>query len=440
MTMAVYNTVLRRWPSLIFLDPQEDSPEELAPLDLPSEYSETPDETTFCAERFSPKYLEDLRDSSTEYCTTNSTSQMTCFHSTTTPDRVDTFCLGRDVLYDASSKKFHLESYGEFHDYWYRTGPSTVIYNWVDVQNTTLNSTKPINETDFTILVKREGSHNLWHSMMELFSMTMTMDVLQMSRAENETQPFWTPSDAKNTQVVLLDDNDDGPYIDLWSLFAEKPTVRLTDLPESSTLENIIVPLAGGSNPLWQGDWEIHPCEDSRLLRTFSRRVLDSYGIGDSAPRQGPEITLTFINRTDTRQLVHDTSYLEEVEAKYPHVKVQSIDFAAIPFKDQLRIIQETDILVGVHGAGLTHGMFLPVRSTMVEILPSALNHKGFRNVAGLLDHSYFSIHASTKQSARKRNDWHGDDVFLEKDRFMKIIDVAIKGMYNRGERNYDVK
>lgn len=72
-------------------------------------------------------------------------------------------------------------------------------------------------------------------------------------------------------------------------------------------------------------------------------------------------------------------------------MNVQSIDFAAILYKDQLKIIQESDILAGVHGAGLTHGIFLPSGSAMVEILPPGLNHKGFRNVASLRGHDYFS-------------------------------------------------
>lgn len=480
--MVIQSFMHRRWPSLIgalfimaffflldrhndrllsyneanvLLNLQEDLPEDLAPLNLPPDYSEQPEETTFCAERFGAKYLEDLRDSSTDYCTLNSTSQMTCFHSSTSSNRVDTFCIGRDALFDPTSKTFHLQcdseeqprtqkptafqipEYGRFHDYWYGTGPSRVLYGWVDMQNTTLNISEPSGDQNYTILVKREGSHNLWHSMMEIFSMSLTMDVLQMSRPKNESRPFWTPADAANTQVVLLDENEDGPYIDLWNLVAEKPTVRLTEMPKTSTIGTIVVPLAGGSNPLWQGDWEVHSCEDSRLLRTFSRRVLDSYGIRDSQPRQS-EISLTFINRTHTRQLVHEAEYLEEVKVRYPHVKVQAIDFASIPFKDQLRIIQDTDILVGVHGAGLTHGMFLPTRSTMVEILPPTLNHKGFRNAASLLDHSYFSVHASSSEVANV-GDWHAESVFLERDRFMEVMDVAIKGMYNKGERSYDV-
>jgi protein O-GlcNAc transferase len=156
-------------------------------------------------------------------------------------------------------------------------------------------------------------------------------------------------------------------------------------------------------------------------------------------PRQGQQIVLTFIDRTGSRKLIDQEDYFKTVKEQFPHVTVQMIDFASIPFQEQLRIVQGSDILVGVHGAGLTHGIFLPSGSVMVEILPPGLNHKGFRNLASLLGHFYFSGHATKPAKTLKRDDWHNSDVNLEHDKFMDLMNVAIKALYNRGERNYDV-
>lgn len=86
----------------------------------------------------------------------------------------------------------------------------------------------------------------------------------------------------------------------------------------------------------------------------------------------------------------------------------------------------------------MTHGIFLRPRSTMVEILPPDLNFKGFRNIAALMGHTYVRAHASPLPRGGSRKDWHGEDVFIEKDHFMEVMDVAIKSMYSRGERDYD--
>jgi protein O-GlcNAc transferase len=84
--------------------------------------------------------------------------------------------------------------------------------------------------------------------------MTMTLDILRISQRPDDGHPFLTGADANKTQVVLLDNEDDGPYFHLWSIFAKKPTLRFKDLVDQldhTPLENVIVPLAGVSNTLW---------------------------------------------------------------------------------------------------------------------------------------------------------------------------------------------
>ena len=432
--------------------------EEKQGLSLPAEYTSIPAEPAFCAERFGTTFLNNLRDSATQYC--HESSALTCFHTRTVSDRWDSFCFGKGAKFDRDGGKFHLpcdlgqqtESdlkqkvfenaprfprFDELQKYWYDTGPPVVLHGWVKVDNETQLSSKKTE--DYTILVKREGATNHWHSLMEIYSMTLSMDVLQITPQSTDSTPFYIAErDAPNTQVVILDNHPDGPYFDMWSLIAKKPVLRLNDLPDNTTFENLIVPLAGGGNTLWQGDWEVNSCEESKLLNTFVNRALTLYGLNDTNPRQSKKITLTFINRVSGRKLANHDQYIERLKQQFPLVNVQSIDFAAISYKDQLKIIQETDVLAGVHGAGLTHGIFLPPGSAMVEILPPGLNHKGFRNVASLRGHDYFSTHASDPESAYK-GDWHSEDVHLDVERFMDVMNVAIKAMYNKGMRSYDV-
>lgn len=427
--------------------------EEGEDLGLPDAYLTTPSESQFCSEKFDTSYLENLRDSATEYCNVTSRSSLVCFHTAITNDhrRIDSFCFGENAAYDPALQKFNLDcelgelekpevldsipEFGHFEPYWYDTGPQAILDGWVQLESD--QGERLPSPSNYTILIKREGSGNIWHSLLEILSMTMTLDVLQMTWRPDHSRPFFTGLDADNTQVVVLDDKDDGPYFKLWSIFANKPTLRLKDLPDDQPPQNVIVPLAGGSNPFWQGDWEVLPCEDSSLLRTFTQRVLDTYDLGDYEIPQTDDVVITFINRVGSRRLVDQDDYLDQVQAAFPHTNVQSIDFAAIPFHTQLEIIRNTTVLVGVHGAGLTHGMFLPPRSVMVEILPPSLNHKGFRNVASLFGHSYLSAHGSKPPSV-KRDDWHGEDVYLTKEKFMDLMSAAIRIMYNSGPRNFD--
>jgi protein O-GlcNAc transferase len=52
----------------------------------------------------------------------------------------------------------------------------------------------------------------------------------------------------------------------------------------------------------------------------------------------------------------------------FPNVQINVVDFASIKFRAQVALLQKTDVLVGVTGAGLTHALFLQPRSCLVEI------------------------------------------------------------------------
>lgn len=84
--------------------------------------------------------------------------------------------------------------------------------------------------------------------------------------------------------------------------------------------------------------------------------------------------------------------------------------------------------------------MFLRRGSVIIEILPPELNHKGFRNLAGLMGRTYLSSHASEAPGTHSQdNNWQNEDVFLDKERFVYLLRVGVKMMYNKGLRNYDV-
>jgi protein O-GlcNAc transferase len=436
----------------------EAASQERLGLDALPEYNLEPYVTPSCEERYGRTYLEKMHETSTGYCTPESQTEITCFHTRMSTDkRLDMFCLGNAAVFDRTDEKFGLgcelrgltpnetakgiPELSSLSSYWYETGPK-ILYDAMVKLDT--NTTNPPSTPNYTILLKREGAGNLWHCMMEIWSMTMTIDVLRTSIDPATNKPFFSLSDAENTQILIIDDEDNGPYFELWTLFAKRPIIRLNNITEDTKVENLILPLAGASNPLWQGDWDSHPCEQSELLPTFTHRILDFYKIENDAPRQG-DIVLTYIDRKESRRLVDHKIYFEELLAKIPHLVLRIVDFSAITLSEQLKTVRETDILIGVHGAGLTHGMFLREGSVVVEILPETLDYKVYRNLANLARNTYFSAHASPFPESgfsnhSKREDWHFEDVYIEKDRFMKLMEVAVKTMYNKGYRDYDVR
>lgn len=85
---------------------------------------------------------------------------------------------------------------------------------------------------------------------------------------------------------------------------------------------------------------------------------------------------VTYVQRANSRRLSPDcdTELIQKIN-KLPIVELRIVDFAAIPFKEQVNIVANTDILLGVHGNGLSHTLLLPQGAALIELFPK----KSFR-------------------------------------------------------------
>ncbi len=63
----------------------------------------------------------------------------------------------------------------------------------------------------------------------------------------------------------------------------------------------------------------------------------------------------------------------------------------SVDFVEQLRIIHSTKILIGLHGAGLTHVLFLPRDGVLLELLPPTHMLDHFMKLSRWSAHEYIS-------------------------------------------------
>jgi len=439
----------------IFTQTPEVANELRLPLPLPLEYDDDQSGSSFCQERFGLKYLRTFGRSLIDYCAPElSSSNLHCFRSKTAKEgRTDVFCIGGPALFE--NLRFHLDckekewtsndiangipSLSQFPQYWYSTGPRVLFDRYISLDGSMKGAAQVITQPRrFTILVSREGTiANPWHALMEIFAMTMTLDVLRTTLDPTTGAPFLLEADAADTQVMIVDSHPDGPFYDLWNLFAKLPIIRINEtVAKDYEGTSIIIPLPGGANTFWQGDWDVLDCGPSPLLSAFSKRVFDFYNIDHEPIRDNKPLVLTFIDRKEKRRLLDKERHIQLLRSNYPNVKINVLDLAEYSMSDQVRIASESDILAGVHGAGLTHAIFQRPGSALVEIIPNGFNHKGFRNLAKMRGLKYFGTHASRLSEKIRRDNWQEDDVYLETERFLELMDAAIKSIYNQGTRN----
>ncbi len=103
------------------------------------------------------------------------------------------------------------------------------------------------------------------------------------------------------------------------------------------------------------------------------------------------ELVVTYIPRFEKRWLQPECE--EQLLAQIrelPNVRLQVIDLAAIPFEEQIQVIANTDVLLGVHGNGFSNVLFLPSHATVIELFPEKSFRVEYRILAKARELAYW--------------------------------------------------
>ncbi|KAF2835556.1 glycosyltransferase family 61 protein [Patellaria atrata CBS 101060] len=460
------------FPKVSYGSKNSNSTDPLNALALPHDYDEKPVGDEYCEERYGLSFMEPFRDSLNAYCDpVTSASTMECLHTRVNPNHHDPFCILNNVMLDrqggnhsftldcnlrnftADPGKNEPKDLYSFHKYMFGEGPRAAFVNHFIHTNTTnpmpdktlkaLSTCKSGSKSkNWKIVINRDahGGRHPWHSLMEIFSMYITLDIMRSTARPLDGKPFFSPEDIPDTQVIITDSHPDHNLYELWNLLGFKSVMRLPDYlaSENATcLDNVLFPLAGGSNTMWHGDWRLKDCRNSRFLDIFIDRIMGHYGIDHTRKSDGP-IVVTFIDRRGRRKFRDQAKHVKRFQENFPNVKVNVVDFADIPYSEQIRIVAKSDILAGIHGAALTHAMYLPPQSSVVEIQPYKLKHRGFRNLAKLLGHRYFNTHCFEDPTADPN--WHKvTDIAIEDEKFDDVMKAAVWSVYNSRTLGIDI-
>jgi EGF domain-specific O-GlcNAc transferase len=465
-----------------------------AEFSYPQDYYDPPRDDHWCESWFSSKYLDYLASHHVEYCEPDSTSTLKCFRT----HHNDPLCLARGVVLDRARidqgrndtamncrlRNFTTESsmsdalaaeldgivnVEDMNDYFWDTGVKGQLTHWdmLASGDETASCNAVDNDNKWTILTKREGNNNIWHKLVELWQVLISLDLLQIAINPETKRPYLSAMDVPKVQVIVEDD-DDSILEPWWTMLTGSVPLRKSKM-EPSCLGNVILPLAGSSSPFWQGHWEPRDCHDTFLLDSCIRRLYRHLGI-DSAPPKKDKVTVTLIQRQgSTRKIFNMERYVRRLEQRWPDVAFQIVHLEEVPLNDQVTLFRNTDVLVGTMGAGLTAMLWLERESSAVEFMAPDGDYCGFRNLAKWKKLHYFTKHgidiqalnqtheewvakaekSNAKQSGGQqlngspeveRRHWQADEWFyIEEDAFITIVEAAIYAQLNKGLAKADV-
>uniref|UniRef100_A0A0B6ZPS1 Glycosyltransferase 61 catalytic domain-containing protein n=1 Tax=Arion vulgaris TaxID=1028688 RepID=A0A0B6ZPS1_9EUPU len=204
--------------------------------------------------------------------------------------------------------------------------------------------------------------------------------------------------------ILAVDAHPEGTLDPVWMTLFGK-FIRAGRLQQPVVFQNLIWGLLGYFSPLNE-----HERTNVPYLDEFREFFLSRHNISTKHTINCSKLNVLFIWRRDyvahprnphgsvVRKFENEDEMMQEVQENLgTGANVQGMQLDAMPMTDQLRAVAKADVLIGMHGAGLSHILFLPATSGVIEFKPEysnpALQHfkcmAEWRNLPYTIWHNY---------------------------------------------------
>lgn len=218
-----------------------------------------------------------------------------------------------------------------------------------------------------TIAIFRVEAHNLYRSMCEWYNLFLVCSLLYL--------------DPKQVTILFMDDRPPSLLEDLWYILFGQIS-RYPYIPMENVYKTLIWGVHGYESPMNNQQLNSLP-----YLQEFREYVLNSYNFPHSKQLNCKSLNVTIIYRRDfishperTNGLVHrkfhnNSELFSTVSEIFEGHTITGMFLEYHSMKEQLKFITNTDILIGMHGAGLSHILFLPQHAGCFEMFPNYVQY-----------------------------------------------------------------
>lgn len=217
-------------------------------------------------------------------------------------------------------------------------------------------------------LMKLDATSNLYHHYCDFVNLYLTMHL------------NGSLDQLSNNQILIWDTYRYwSNFAPSWKAFTTQPLLDLSEFKGKRVcFSNIVFSLLPRmvfgmyyNMPLIPG------CYGSGVFHAFSMHMKYKLSIddeftylSDSGKAYSKKIRITLISRsTKFRRVLNEHQLVVALQEKSKNFQVNVVDFNhQMPFLEQVKIVANTDVLIGMHGAGLTHCLFLPDYGVLFEL------------------------------------------------------------------------
>lgn len=216
-----------------------------------------------------------------------------------------------------------------------------------------------------TFIMKLDATINMYHHFCDFINLYLSLHI-------NGTFNF-------DNNILIWDTYPyNSNFLPVWKAFTNNKLMNLSQFKgKVICFKNVIFPLLPRMiYGLYYNMPLIPGCANSGIFRAFNRHLLFHLKMRNSEDLcSNKQIYLTFLSRnTKYRKILNQNQLIQSLEEALKHdnqtdVTIQLVDFNhQMPFIDQVKLSSISDILIGIHGAGLTHTLFQPDYGILFEL------------------------------------------------------------------------
>ncbi|HEY0743615.1 MAG TPA: glycosyltransferase 61 family protein [Chryseosolibacter sp.] len=163
-----------------------------------------------------------------------------------------------------------------------------------------------------------------------------------------------------------------------------------------------------------------HPLAHEELILPVRRKLLSTF-----KPAHPFRRLYVSRSRSRMRRLVNEQDIIPALKAS----GFEIVHFEGMSLLEQIRLMQETCILAGVHGSNMVNILFLPATAKVIELMNERQVNDAFYLLASTIGIDYYSVPCRMDDEALKNSSdsvlINDADLVVDKDCFHKVLNEA---------------
>jgi hypothetical protein len=227
-----------------------------------------------------------------------------------------------------------------------------------------------------TLFVLRYEYANLYHTVTDWHAIWATLHAAGLLQQSSRSVDGARITRPLTHRIVLLDGHAEGTLDPILATLFTPDIMRIKDVAPGTCFSRALLVHAGYTSPLY--DWP-DTCGVQPTIRDFAAFVTDRHGLADQA-RSSPTPVL-FVHRDayvahprnpsgSAGRLLSNPDEVERTLMQASKGAGHALHPVNMSFTAQLAAVRASGVLVGMHGAALTHVLFMRSGAVLAEIQP----------------------------------------------------------------------